>query len=241
MRLIRKLLQWLMIGFTAALLLPSLAIQQYLPTIFLIAAILVILPFTKPFIAKKLPIFGSTIVRCLLWFSFVFIAFLTSVSEAESTSSRDPSAPPRLSAAQKAEIFTGKISSYTSIPNLKDSSSNAVNIDGKVLVVNKSMNETTPSLMALVPAEVRPNTPDDVKYVVWLETESKLIGTYSDGSKGFQVTCNVTLIDKASSSILAKNSFTGPIPPATKRRSSGDQTGGMPEAEIKRYLADLID
>lgn len=241
MRLLRKLLQWLIIGFTAALLLPSLAIQQYLPAVFLIAAILVILPFTKPFISKKIPVFSSAIIRFLLWFGLVFMGFLTSVSEAGSTSSRDPSAPPRLSAEQKAEIFTEKIGNYTFIPNLKDASNNAVNIDGKVLVVNKSTNKTTPSLMALVPAEARPETPDEVKYVAWLELDSQLVGTYSDGSKGFQQTWSVTLIDQSSRSILAKSSFTGPMPPSTKRRSSGDQSGGMPEAEIKGYLAELIN
>jgi hypothetical protein len=241
MRLLRKLLQWLMIGFTAALLSPSLAIQQYLPAIFLIAAILVILPFTKPFIIKKLPVFGSAIIRSLLWFSLVFIAFLTSVSEVGSTSSRDPAAPSRLSAEQKAKIFTGKIGDYTSIPNLKDASNSSVNIDSKVLVINKSTNETTPFLMSLVPAKARPDMPDEVKYVAWLEIDSKLIGTYSDGSKGFQQTWSVTLIDQSSRSILAKSSFTGPMPPSTKSRSSGDQTGGMPEAEIKRYLAELIN
>lgn len=79
MQFIFRLIQLLLIGASVALLLPSLALKNHFTVLFLIAAIVVILPFTEPFLETKVPFLKSAIARIGLWSGLIFLAMVSSL------------------------------------------------------------------------------------------------------------------------------------------------------------------
>jgi hypothetical protein len=106
-------------------------------------------------------------------------------------------------------------------------------IDGPLVVVDKTDNALD-RFYASHPSAL-PDSPDAVKYVLWLECESRQVGTYSDGMRALQQTCGLTLIDLAADAIIDQRSLAGPRPPEVKKHG-GDATGGRPDDEIEAYI-----
>ncbi|MBF2088404.1 MAG: type IV pilin-like G/H family protein [Synechococcales cyanobacterium K44_A2020_017] len=80
MSVILKLIPWLFVGLTAALLHLAFTSQAYLQILLLLLAIALIIPGIEKSLAGTLPIFRSTIVRWLLWLCLILAAVVTFVS-----------------------------------------------------------------------------------------------------------------------------------------------------------------
>ncbi len=95
MRLIRKFIQWLLVGFTVVLLVPFLVVKQYLTALFLIAASAIIIPFTKPFLEKKLPFLKPAGLRLGLWSIFLVMSVMSlTPGGSQVSTSNKPAEPP---------------------------------------------------------------------------------------------------------------------------------------------------
>ncbi len=71
--------------------------------------------------------------------------------------------------------------------------------------------------------------------MLWPECHSRQVGTYDDGQRALQQTCDLTLIDLAADAVIDQRSLAGPRPPEVKKQG-GDATGGRPDDEIEAYI-----
>lgn len=242
----RRFIQWLLVGFSAFMLLGALAGSDFLVAICLAVAIAAILPFTKPFLENKLPFLQPAIARIAVWAILLFIV-APSVSNSSQEISVPVCNPPDCNQvpihSNSREIFNllkEQIGEYTSIPNLQEQLSDDVTLDGKVVIVNTDKNEIERTLLFSLPESLVPIHPEEVKYVVWFSCTKAAVGTYTDGATGYQQTCEVKVIDRANRLIVAKETFAGGMPDQTKTHS-GDSSGGRPDGDMRGYLISLAN
>jgi hypothetical protein len=249
MQMLRKFIQWLLVGLSAVWLIASVAVGDFLSALLMTGAVIILAPPTKRLLAPKLPKFLNTVlVQFVLWFLCWAILIATLPPVEPSHTRADQPGVTQLSAKQSADLFNAQIDRYVSIPNLKEAPSSNAKIDGKVLVILKSssvlsgepINETSRDFMAFVPEALRPQQPSEVKYIAWMDCIHDEVGRYTNGARGYQRVCNVSVIDKASSTIIAKSEeFRGSMPPQSTRITTFN-SGDLPEDEIKTFLASLI-
>lgn len=137
---------------------------------------------------------------------------------------------------QLSSRFGSHIDEYLHIADLKESRQ-APQIAGKVITIDKVGNKADHLYFSL-PEEIRANNPDEVETIVWLECTERVAGTYSSGTKGYRTICDVTIIDKASATIVGRETFYGEAPPQVKS-GFGDWHGGRPTGEIVDYIENL--
>ena len=220
-----RIIRWLLVGLTTVLLWSDLMSNHYLPVLLMTASIIILLPWTEGFLEWRVPSLVPRFKRLLIWFVLLAVALV---------------AFPRPWIQLQRHI-----EEYTNIPNLERSSailnqdSDEIKaIDGKVVVVDKFRKKVPGAFISSLPAKLKPNSPEEVKFVVWLEYNTTQVGTYSDGDGAYQVSCYVTLINKASKKVLEKRQFFGSAPPSMKdSKSSG--FGGSPDRQIRAYLSSL--
>jgi hypothetical protein len=127
-----------------------------------------------------------------------------------------------------------RMDEYTNISGLHQGSDGAY-ITGKVLAVDRSRN-TTDDLYFQLPNDLRATIPEEVGTVIWVECGSRVVGTYTDGGKAHQITCELTIIDMANTTIVGVKSFTGGPPPGSKRSGTGNEVGSRPTKEMAEYI-----
>ena len=132
--------------------------------------------------------------------------------------------------------FAARLSEYTSIPGLKELSGEAYVI-GKVITVNKGENRIDPMYLDL-PSDLAASTPEEVGTVIWLEWKEYVVGTYTDGAKGYRITCQVTVIDKVKAAIVGRKTFRGSDPPKFKSGHAPGR-GSRPYYAIIDYITTL--
>lgn len=110
---------------------------------------------------------------------------------------------------------------------------------GRVMPINLAGNKSIDAIFTQLPPALRPETPDDVGTIVWLQWGTQVVGRYRDNVSAFVVTCQVTIIDKSTGKIIAERAFVGGDPPATRRKRSDANTGSNPTPEIINWLAAL--
>ena len=132
--------------------------------------------------------------------------------------------------------FLSHMSEYTFFPTLKESSS-STGITGKAITIDKIKNEIDDTFFDL-PTELKASTPEEVGTVVWVSCNEHIAGTYVSGSKAYVQTCDVTVIEKSTASIVGKRTLSGDQPPQTKSYS-GDWHGSKPKSEIVDYIKSL--
>lgn len=101
----RKLLQWVLIGFSAVILLGTLVSSDFGAALCIALAIAIILPFTKPLIEQKAPFLKSAFARVAVWGVLLFI-----MAPAVSNS------PPTRDQVVKPEITASPVSSPSVAP-----------------------------------------------------------------------------------------------------------------------------
>jgi Concanavalin A-like lectin/glucanases superfamily len=109
---------------------------------------------------------------------------------------------------------------------------------GKVVVLERegARDYAFDTMHYKVSEELRPASHEEVGTVVLIDWEKRAVGTYSDGSTGYQWFAQVRLIDFQQKALLHTRQFTGSPPPQTKK-SSESGTGSKPDGEI----ADWVD
>jgi hypothetical protein len=91
-----------------------------------------------------------------------------------------------------------------------------------------------------LPDDMRAATPEEVTTVVQLRYTEQTVGEYTGGGRALKVTCNVTVVDRASRVVLGTASFTGEDPPQFTRTSAGeDDRGALPTQAIIGFLKQL--
>jgi hypothetical protein len=138
--------------------------------------------------------------------------------------------------SSRTKPFLSHMSEYTFFPNLKESSS-ATGITGKAITIDKIKNEIDDTFFDL-PTELQASKPEEVGTVVWVSCNEHIAGTYTSGSKAWVQSCDVTVIDKSTASVVGKRIFSSGGPPQTKSYS-GDWHGSKPKSEIVDYIKSL--
>jgi hypothetical protein len=91
-----------------------------------------------------------------------------------------------------------------------------------------------------LPDDLRAATPAEVTTVVQLRFTDQEVGWYVGGGRALKVTCNVTVVDRASHVVLGTASFTGADPPlVTSAHPGEDVRGTLPVKDIIDFLKQL--
>lgn len=110
-------------------------------------------------------------------------------------------------------------------------------IRGKVVTVD-TFNKKIDPLYFDLPADLRASTPAEVGTIVWMHRQASQVGYYTKGGGAHQWRCDLKVIDRTTSTLLAEKTFWGSDPPRSKT-DSGDAYGSFPSGEIIGYLSGL--
>jgi hypothetical protein len=142
---------------------------------------------------------------------------------------------------QALKPFNAHIAEYltTASSNTPDQGSgfSGQAIHGKLLPVNMKDKTVDPVFFDLSP-ELKPSKPEEVGAIAALFWEEERIGTYGGKGGAYQEHCMVKVLDKATGTLLAEESFTGSMPPSSSKNGVS-QTGDKPYKEIQTYLNGL--
>jgi len=141
----------------------------------------------------------------------------------------------RLLSNQLNSVFGKSAAEYASLTT--QGQSRRKPIGHGILPVSKN-DKTVDPLFSKIEARFRATSPEEVRTIVWLYWVEVDRGFYSDGTAGKRVDCHVTVIDAATRTILASESFFGSDPPGTKS-GPGGRTGDRPTEEVITYLNSL--
>jgi hypothetical protein len=96
----------------------------------------------------------------------------------------------------------------------------AVVINGKLVIVNLN-NKSIDPIFNRLPKELKPETPEQVKTVLWIKCEPQPSDLkYADGTKGIGALCELTFIDFLNKKYLWRDTVSV-SPPVSKKR--GDE------------------
>jgi hypothetical protein len=105
----------------------------------------------------------------------------------------------------------------------------------KFVVVDKKSASIEPRTFVL-PRDIRPESPQDVHTVAWLERDRDVVFHYTDGSPAIQHVWHLTLVDLATKSVLFQGTFKGSRPPEVVY-AGRPQEGSLPEDQVFDFLA----
>jgi hypothetical protein len=95
-------------------------------------------------------------------------------------------------------------------------------------------------LQESLPDEMRAASPAEVTTVVQLRYAEQEVGKYTGGGKALKVTLTVTVVDRATHTVLDTRTFVGADPPQFARADVGeDVRGELPVKDIIDYLKQL--
>ena len=134
------------------------------------------------------------------------------------------------------EFYKEHQDEYINLQGLVDSAYNPY-IVGKVIALDMESGQID-DVYHQLSSDLRAKSHDEVGMVIWCDWGEKLIGTYSDGFKGYAHTCDITIIDFANFEIVDTKYFKGTDPPETKN-VGGDVWGSKPTPDIVEYIEGL--
>jgi hypothetical protein len=111
-------------------------------------------------------------------------------------------------------------------------------IKGRVIPVDMGTRNIH-AIHFMLPKELRSLSPDDVGTIMWLQWGKQDVGRYEGGAPARVQTCEVTLIDKATFSVVAQRDFRGSAPPEKISSKSSEGVGSAPISEIVTFLKSL--
>ena len=111
---------------------------------------------------------------------------------------------------------------------------------GKVVLVDVKQRKFDDLHLSL-PEDVRALTPAEVTTVGQMSYTREVVGRYGMGARAIQVSCTLTVVDRASRTVIAKGSFVWDKPPShvPKTGNQGEVTGSPPWREITAFLCRL--
>lgn len=132
--------------------------------------------------------------------------------------------------------FEDHIDEYTNLSGLKGDPGD-IYLIGKILPVNKST-KAIDLLYFELPNDLRAASPEEVETILWVECEGKVVNTYTDGAEARRIDCVLTIINKASNTMIVQTTFRGEPPPGSKS-GSGDRSGSRPTEDMVKYITTL--
>jgi len=138
---------------------------------------------------------------------------------------------------EKNALFEPYIPGY--VGSLNIASKAAPYMRGKAVVVDIS--EDKPKLAEIyfdLHPDIQAKTPEEVGTVIQLKCQEFVVGSYSDGGRGYRTTCEVTVVDWIARTILGTTSFKGSEPPEVKSGGK-DKHGSVPDDQVLDYLKKL--
>jgi hypothetical protein len=135
----------------------------------------------------------------------------------------------------QADPFSKELPSYAADFSVGDTS--APFTTGKMVIVNKTTKAVEDPYFDL-PENLKATKPEEVGTIVQVTYEENQVGTYTSGSKAYQYTARVNVVDKATGKIVGRTTFKGGEPPSSVKRGSNGY-GSRPTEQIKTYLVGL--
>jgi hypothetical protein len=110
-----------------------------------------------------------------------------------------------------------------------------------VVAVDVDKRALDEGMLFSLPESLRAETPADVTTVLQNRYTAKEHGRFEGGGRALQLTVAVTVIDRATGTVLGTGTFTGPPPPKTVSRGAfgEDVNGGLPVEEVVAFLKRL--
>jgi hypothetical protein len=127
--------------------------------------------------------------------------------------------------------FNEQIAEFTKPPR-KAASKVPAGMRGKLLPIDVEENRVSPLYFEL-PDQLRPESPDDVGAIAWLEWGNANAG--KEDSEGQVKTCKIHMIDRATNTLLGVAYFRGPRP-AERKGWFGAEEPAAPKEEVLKYL-----
>jgi hypothetical protein len=111
---------------------------------------------------------------------------------------------------------------------------------GKVVLVDVDRRAFDPFHLAL-PDDLRAHAPAEVATVAQMRYTRQEVGRYEMGARAVRLSCTMTVIDRASRTVIATHSFSWGEPPGSIPRAGDkeDVTGPPPLKEINSFLTGL--
>jgi hypothetical protein len=140
----------------------------------------------------------------------------------------------------KSEIapFEAHIAEYTRTPDPLEGDADAGYIKGKVIPIDRGKDEIDAQFWTHLPTTLKPEKPEEVGTIVWLEWDKEEAGEYEGGGTAYIQTCDVTVIDKARNIIVGQAHFEGEEKKEIAKRAK-EGTGEKPYSKIVSYLNKL--
>jgi hypothetical protein len=107
----------------------------------------------------------------------------------------------------------------------------------KLVLVNMDERNVDP-LFFEMPARLKPAKADDVDTIVQLWWKQNQVGSYSNGAKAMQWTCQCAVIERKTNALVAERVFTGSEPPRSTK-SRGSASGNKPEDAVMGFITGL--
>lgn len=110
---------------------------------------------------------------------------------------------------------------------------------GKVVLVDMDKRAFDDFHMAIHDS-LRAHAPAEVQTIAQMRYTRQEVGRFEMGSRAIQLSCTMTLADRATKTLIATRSFTWGKPPTSIARGGGkdDVTGPAPLNEIKAFLTE---
>jgi hypothetical protein len=108
---------------------------------------------------------------------------------------------------------------------------------GKMVVIDSGTQEVD-WLWFDLPDQMRAANPSQVVTVVLIQWTKTHFGDYDNGAKAYQHSCDVTVIDQATRTVIGTKHFVGSEPPETIQSSQSGE-GSKPTAEVLTFLKKL--
>lgn len=125
---------------------------------------------------------------------------------------------------------------FPPLPKLKrDESLQDSNIHGKVLPLNIQTKQVD-RLYNFLPDDLRPNSLNEVKNILWLDCTKEEVGKYLDGATGYQNRCKTFLVERETSKFIGIQDFLGIMPALAKNKESEDAVGDVLPEKYIAYL-----
>jgi len=138
--------------------------------------------------------------------------------------------------ASAVQSFNTQAKQLLSFSDLKSAKGEPY-LSGKVVILDKK-NGTVDPMFRSLKSDLRANTIDEVKTIIWLEWGEELVGRYTSGGGAYVYNCAVTVIDRQSATLLETRHFRGSQPPSSKQ-GYGSAYGSKPDDDIVAYIESL--
>ena len=111
-------------------------------------------------------------------------------------------------------------------------------VKGKMIVLDAKTKDFDWEVTDALPAELKAVKPEEVGTVVLTEWHKNKIDEYNNGAAAYQYSVDVTVVDHARRTVIAKTTKTGSEPPYETSNSSED-SGSKPTNDVVEYLKGL--